>query len=207
MTKLIRTSLSIITIAAGLLVTPFVGGVDLRLISSASAQETAAPPVILVINRNTLLSESKAGKDIAEQAIALRETITKELKDEFDAIKKDEESLLAQQTLLAPEVLRQRAEELQVRGQNFDVHQQVKNREFQASVQKASAEIAKVLEPILTDLITARSATLMLDQSQVMFASPDIDVTAEVMKSLDDKLTKVKVERVTIEVVEEPAKE
>lgn len=207
MTKLIRTSLSIITIAAGLLVTPFVGGVDLRLISSASAQEAAAPPVILVINRNTLLSESKAGKDIAEQAIALRETITKELKDEFDAIKKDEESLLAQQTLLAPEVLRQRAEELQVRGQNFDVHQQVKNREFQASVQKASAEIAKVLEPILTDLITARSATLMLDQSQVMFASPDIDVTAEVMKSLDDKLTKVKVERVKIEVVEEPAKE
>jgi len=203
MKKLYRISLSAFFITAGLLASPYIGSGHNQLLSSAWAQDKAAAPVILIINRAVLLSESKAGKNISEQALVLREKITKELQDEFEKIKKDEESLLAQQTLLAPEVLRQRAEELQVRGQNFDVHQQIKNREFQASIQNASAEIAKVLEPILTELIAARSATLLLDQSQVMFASPDIDVTAEVMKKLDDKLKKVKVERVKIDI---PAK-
>jgi len=201
MTRIFRTSLGVLTIAGALIAPQLSGSGYQNLLGvQAFAQGKTSAPIILIINRNMLLTESKAGKDIGTQAEKLRKTITKELEDEYNGIKKDEDSLVAQQSLLAPEVLRQRAEELQKRKKDFDLHQQVKNREFQASIQNASAEIAKVLEPILTEVIQENSATLLLDQSTVMFASPDIDVTAQVMKKLNDKLKKVKVERVKIDV-------
>ncbi len=169
-------------------------------LSTARAQEVK-PPIILIINRNQILGNSLAGKDIGKQADELRKTIAKELQDEFDSIKKDEESLLAQQTLLAPEVLKQRAEALQARRQKFEVDQQIKNREFQASLQKATAEISKVLEPILMDILKERSASILLERSTILFADPELDITAEAMKRLDEQLKSVKLERVKIELV------
>ena len=84
--------------------------------------------------------------------------------------------------------------------QNFEVTRQVKAREYQASVAQGRAEIAKAVEPIYADIIKERSATIMVGRSQLIFASPDADVTADVMKRLDDKLTTVAFERVKVEV-------
>ncbi len=167
-------------------------------IPRAEAQVTI--PIILVIDRAQLLGESDAGKNIAEQAKGLQETIAKELQGEFDELKKEEEQLISQQSLLAPEVLQERAEKLQIKQRDFEVTQQIKNREFQASLANAQAEIGKALEPILGDIITERSATILVDRSNVMFAIPDIDVTPVALKRLNEKLKEVKLERVKLEV-------
>ncbi len=169
-------------------------------IPKADAQVTI--PIILVIDRAQLLSESEAGKDIAEQAKALQETITKELQAEFDELKKEEEQLIAQQSLLAPEIIQERATKLQIKQRDFEVTQQVKNREFQATIANAQGEIGEALEPILGDIITERSGTLLIDRSNVMFAIPDINVTAEALKRLNENLKAVKLERVKLEVSE-----
>ena len=167
------------------------------------AQAQVTIPIILVIDRAQLLGESEAGKNIAEQAQTLQETIAKELQAEFDELKKEEEQLISQQSLLAPEVLQERAEKLQIKQRDFEVTQQIKNREFQASIAQAQAEIGKALEPILGDIITERSGTILLDRSNVMFAIPDIDVTPVALKRLNESLKEVKVERVKLEVSED----
>ena len=69
-------------------------------------------PVILVVNQAQIISESKAGKDLAEKAKGLQETIAKEIQSEFNTLKKREEDLLAQQTLLSSDVFKERAEKL-----------------------------------------------------------------------------------------------
>lgn len=163
--------------------------------SRVEAQVTV--PIILVINRAQLLNESAAGKNIATQANTLRETLAKELEDEFKSIQSEEEQLIAQQSLLAPEVLQERAQKLQLRRQEFQGTQQAKNQEYQASIAQATGEIGKVLEPILTEMITERSATILIDRAELIFATPEIDVTAEVMKRLNDKLTEVELKRIT----------
>lgn len=163
--------------------------------SRVEAQVTV--PIILVINRAQLLNESAAGKNIATQANTLRETLAKELEEEFKSIQSEEEQLIAQQSLLAPEVLQERAQKLQLRRQEFQGTQQAKNQEYQASIAQATGEIGKVLEPILTEMITERSATILIDRAELIFATPEIDVTAEVMKRLNDKLTEVELKRIT----------
>ena len=172
-------------------------GLTVNQLYTSRVEAQVTVPIILVINRAQLLNESEAGKNIATQANTLRETIAKELEDEFQLIKSEEEQLIAQQSLLAPEVLQERAQKLQLRRQKFQVTQQTKNREYQASIAQATGEIGKVLEPILTEMITERSATILIDRAELIFATPEIDVTAEVMKRLNDKLTEVELKRVT----------
>ena len=164
------------------------------------AAQAQNAPVILVVNQAQIISESKAGKDLAGKAQGLQETIAKEIQNEFNTLKKREEDLLAQQTLLSSDVFKERAEKLRVDQQNFEITRQVKAREYQASVAKGRAEIAKAVEPIYADIIKERGATIMVGRSQLIFASPDADVTADVMKRLDDKLTTVAFERVKVEV-------
>ena len=86
-----------------------------------------------------------------------------------------------------------------MRRQEFQVTQQVKNREYQASVAQSTGEIGKVLEPILTAMITERSATILIDRAELIFATPEIDVTAEAMKRLNDKLKEVELKRVKLD--------
>lgn len=172
-------------------------GLTVNQLYTSRVEAQVTVPIILVINRAQLLNESEAGKNIATQANTLRETIAKELEDEFQSIKSEEEQLIAQQSLLAPEVLQERAQKLQLRRQKFQVTQQTKNREYQASIAQATGEIGKVLEPILTEMITERSATILIDRAELIFATPEIDVTAEVMKRLNDKLMEVELKRVT----------
>ncbi len=168
------------------------------LMPKADAQVTI--PIILVLDRAQLLGESDAGKNITEQAKELQELIAKELQEEFDALKKEEEQLISQQSLLAPEVLQERAQKLQIKQRDFEITRQVKNREFQASIARAQNEIGKVLEPILGDIITERSGTILIDRSNIMFAIPDIDVTPVALRRLNEKLQTVKLERVKLEV-------
>jgi len=166
-------------------------------VHKASAQVTI--PVILVIDRGMILNESDAGKNLAEQAKTLRETIAKELETDFAEIQKEQKQLEAQVGVVSDDVLGQRTDALRVKVRDYDREQQLKNREYQASVAKATGQISQALQPILTDILKTRSATILLDSSQLLFASPEIDITAEAMKKLNEELQKVELVRVKVD--------
>lgn len=157
-----------------------------------------------------ILNESDAGKNLAEKAKALRETIAKELETEFADIQNEQKQLEAQVGVVSDDVLAQRTEELRAKVKDYDRKQQLKNREYQASVSQATSTIAKSLQPILTEILKARSATILLDSSQLLFASPEVDITAEAMKKLNEQLKSVDLVRVKVDekgnVIDETAK-
>ncbi len=156
-------------------------------------------PIILVIDRNKILSESLAGKSVTEQAQKLQETIGKELEDEFTKIKTEQEQLNAQAALLSAEVLKTRTDKLSEKIRVYERNQQFKNTEFRASVSYATGKISESLTPILEQVLRERSATLLLDKSVTIFASSDVEVTADVMKRLDEKLKTVQLVRIKVD--------
>jgi len=170
------------------------------LIGSAVAQDS---PVILIVNQQALLVNSKAGKDIARQMGDLQKIVNNEIRTEVEQISKEGENLQTQKDLLSEDVLRDRARSLALRERNFPAFRELKVRELELTEQKALAEIGKELQPILQKIVEKRGATLLLDRSAVMFASADNDITADVMAELDKRIDSVKVERVEIKRGEE----
>lgn len=163
---------------------------------AADAQSDRATPVILILNQQRVIAESRAGQSMTPQLTELQEEAAKELENEVSDLKKEAEDLKKQRDLLAEDVWMKKAQQLAVKEQNLPALQEVKRQEIRLSQEKAINEINQVMRPILKDIVEKNGATLMLDRAAVMYASQETDITDEVIRQLDKKLKKIEVEKV-----------
>lgn len=191
--------------AAALIVASFAGG---ALVNNAEAQSAQKAPVILIVDRAQILSQSKAGKTIPAQADALKASVQKELEAEADKLKKEIESFQKNAALMSEEVRNKTEQDLTVRSQYaMPQRVQIMEQAFSATVQNAQTEILVASQPFLKEIVERRGATILLDRSAVMYFSPETDVTQEVMTALDKKLPSVEVKKVSLAEIEKKIQE
>ena len=166
--------------------------------SLAFAPAALAESVILVFDVDRAIALSKAGKSMAGQ---LEEQIAKVRADEGEALKSlqsEAEKIKEQQKLLAPEALQKKVEELRSKEVERRRSLSEKSQSIQAGGQRAAAEIVKIAEEELSNISKERKADIVMRREAVFFASPAIDVTAELVSRLDKRLSKVKVTPVAV---------
>ncbi|MEO1013625.1 MAG: OmpH family outer membrane protein [Pseudomonadota bacterium] len=189
----------ILSLAAGgiaLAAATFVAGASF---SQAEAQSSKKPPVILIVDRTRLISQSKAGQTIPDQAKSVQESVKKELEGEAAKLKSDIEKYQKNASLLSEEVRKKTEQELAMRQQVALPQQaQIMEQAFVAAVQSAEAKVLVESQPILKDIVESRGATILLDRSAVLYAAPETDVTEAVLNQLDKKLKRVDVEKISL---------
>lgn len=183
------------------------GGAGMVAVSGAQAQQAAKAPVILTLDQQQVLAQSKVGQSMQPQLAKLQKEANAELNAEAEKVVKEGEDLKKQKDLMAEDVWLQKAKEVAVKQNNLPVLRDVKVRELQLSEQKALAEIGEAMKPILKEIVERRGATLLLEHSAVMYASVDTDITQEVIAALDKKITSVKVEKVSLAELQRKAAE
>lgn len=164
----------------------------------AFAPAAFAESVILVFDVDRAIALSKAGKSMAAQ---LEEQFSKVRTDESEILKNlqsEAEKLKEQQKLLAPEALQKKVEELRSKEVERRRSLNEKSQSIQAGGQRAAAEIVKIAEEELSAISKERKADIVMRRDAVFFASPAIDVTAELVSRLDKRLSKVKVTPVAL---------
>lgn len=162
----------------------------------AAAQQKA--PVILIVNQNQVLAQSKAGASINAQLEKLQQAANDDLNAQAQAIVKEGEDLKKQKELMAENVWMEKAKALTVRQNNLPAMRDVKVRELQISEQQAFGTLNESLTPILKKIVDARGATLLVDRSAVIYAASDTDITAQVIAELDKAITTVAVQKVSL---------
>lgn len=176
--------------------------------TAAEAQKDGKAPVILIVNTDFVVAQSKAGKTIPGQAEQVRSSVAKELEAEGEKLKKDIEDFQKNAGLMSDEVKQQKAQELQVRQQyTLPQRAQIADQAFRLAVQNAQGKILQEAEPILKDIVEKRGATVLLDRNAVLYASVETDVTQEVISALDKKLDKVEVQKISLAEIEKQIKE
>jgi outer membrane protein len=166
--------------------------------SLAFAPAALAEPVILVFDVDRAIGLSKAGKSMAKQ---LEAQVSKVRDDEGEILKSlqsEAEKLKEQQKLLAPEALQKKVEELRLKEVERRRSLTEKSQSIQAGGQRAAGEIVKIAEEELSAIAKERKADIVMRRDAVFFASPAIDVTAELVSRLDKRLSKVKVTPVAL---------
>ena len=178
------------------------------MVNNAEAQSAQKAPVILIVDRAQILSQSKAGKTIPAQADALKASVQKDLEAEADKLKKEIESFQKNAALMSEEVRNKTEQDLTVRSQYaMPQRVQIMEQAFSATVQNAQTEILVASQPFLKEIVERRGATILLDRSAVMYFSPETDVTQEVMTALDKKLPSVEVKKVSLAEIEKKIQE
>lgn len=191
--------------ALALIVAGFTGG---SLLGDAEAQSNGKAPVILVVDRAQVVSQTKAGKTIPAQAEEVRKTVEKELEAEADKLKKDIENFQKNASLMSDEVRQKTEQELTGRYQvGLPQRVQIMEQAFSTVVQRAQQQILVESQPILKEIVDKRGATVLLDRASVMYAAPETDVTQEVIAALDKKLPSVEVQKISLAEIEKRIKE
>ena len=191
--------------ATAFVVAGFVGGSALNV---AQAQRDAKPPVILIVDRAQLVSQSKAGKTIPGQAEEVRDSVAKELEAEADKLKQDIENYQKNASLMSDEVRQQTEQELAIRQQvGLPQRAQIMEQAFTAAVQNAQAKVLVESQPILKEIVDKRGATILLDRAAVMYAAPETDITQEVIAQLDKKMSTVEVQKISLAEIEKRLQE
>lgn len=157
---------------------------------------TAKPvlaPVILIVDLQQMLQDSKAAKAVQSVLNQQYGTYSKGVAQREDELRKQREELERQRTVLAPETFNMRATELQQRYDALGKEVQGRRQALQQSLNESMNKVKTAALEVVADIVKERKANLVIEKQAMVFEAEDLDITAEAIKRLDQKLPSVPV--------------
>ena len=157
---------------------------------SAPGAATAGPPAprVIVIDRNTILRLSSAGKAMMASAQGLSRQADTEFKTQADGLQKEATALQQQLAILAPDARTAKQTEFNAKQDAFQRRVTDRQTQIQNGFAVAGQKLDTALGPILQTIMRERGANLLLDRSAVILATIDVDVTATAIERLNQAL-------------------
>jgi Skp family chaperone for outer membrane proteins len=180
-----------------------VAALSLTASSQAFAQAAAAPaithgpaiPGVCVMSIEGVISGSTVGKYVQTRLQQIATQVGAELKAEETAIQNDAKTLDGQKATLDQGTFEQRAAALQVRANAYQRKSQLRERELQATQQKALGRVGQELDPIIRQVYQQRQCSLLLQRDALVIANPAMDISPTMTTALNAKITQFAFDR------------
>ena len=148
-----------------------------------------------VLDVQKILRSAKAVKSIRNQITAYGTAFEKEIEKEREKLRKGNQELARQRTILAPEAFAEKRREFEQQVVEVQRMVQKRQRDLDKSRTVAMAKVNKSYIDIVTKLANERELFMIIRKGQTAFANPSLDVTKEVLDLLNKKQPTVKVEK------------
>lgn len=182
--KLRRSSLAL-TIAAG---TALAG-----LPTHAADHPPVQPVVVLVVDMQRVLQESKSGKMIQSQMQQQVSSYQKNLAKQDQDLAATQQDLQRQQSILAQDAFALKVKEFEQRVSDAGKRAQEAQQNLTESRNEAVGKVDTAMLQVIDGLAKERGANLILNRAAVVMFDVRMDVSDEVIKRLDEKLPAVTV--------------
>lgn len=163
-------------------------------IATAQASGKVPPTVIAVIDSQRVNREAAALKNARQQLEQYRFNFQSEIAKEEEKLRAEEQEISRQRSVLSPEAFEQRRQAFQ--GKVIDLQKRIQERSqsLEKMLNGVREQVTLQVIEILKGLAQERGFNMVLDRAQVqIFIGDNIDITAEVLKRLDQRLPSVKV--------------
>lgn len=163
----------------------------------ACSQPTHAETKIAVVDVQKLLSESKAAVNIQEQLKKQREDFQKELAAVEEKLRSEEKAILEEREKLTKEELQAKAQEFETKI--LEARQEVdkKRRTLEQAANKAVFNLRQEVVQVVADIADENAYNLVITRQNVVLAEKSMEITDQVMKELNKKVTEIKLEMKT----------
>jgi len=173
--------------------------VALAIATSASAQTApaaAAPAVthgpaltgVCILSSQQAIGTSLVGKAVNTRLTTIAQQVNAELSSERTALEAEAKGLDAKKATLAQDAQEQQAAALQVKANAWQRKGQLRQKELEATEQKALARVYQELDTPIRQVYQAQKCSLLLDRESVMLANPAMDITSGVVAALDARI-------------------
>jgi len=157
---------------------------------AARAQEIA-PPVIVIVDVQQILRDSAVAKNVQVQMDQRTDRYSKEVAVQENELRRTQDELERQRSLLAPEAFNAKMRDFQQRYDALDHGVQATRQALQQAYNDAMTKVESTALQIIADIAAERKANLVVTKAAVLFTAQGLDVTSEVIRRLDEKLPSV----------------
>jgi outer membrane protein len=147
--------------------------------------------VMLVVDPQQIIAESKAGKSISQQMDQHRQTFMKEMAQSENSLNQQRDELQRQSTVLSKEAVDQRLRDFQAKVDDLRRNADSKQRTLQYSWSLALNDIERNIVQVVSEIATERKASLVLSKQAAVIVDKNLDITPEVLQRLDQRLPSV----------------
>lgn len=167
-------------------------------VAAVGTAQAASPAVILIVNTEAVFAQSKVGQSIRTQFQEQAKKLQAESTKAEEKLQADAKKLSDERALLSQEDLQKKFQALQQREMEHQQSMQEKGQALQLGVQQANAKVEAALRPIFAEVMKEKGGTVLFDQSVIVAGGSDLDISAEILKRLNEKLTTVEVKPVSL---------
>ncbi|MCH7864093.1 MAG: OmpH family outer membrane protein [Proteobacteria bacterium] len=150
---------------------------------------------IAVLDVQKILSDSSAVKNIREQVAEYSSTFENEVEKKRNEIRTANQELTRQRTILSPDAFAEKRRLFEEKVVGVQRLVQQRQRELDASRNKAMADVNKAYTEIVAQLAAERNLAVILRKVQTVFTIGNLDVTQEVLSRLNKQLPTVKIDK------------
>ena len=155
----------------------------------------AAIPGLCTLSPEAALATSQVGNYVGTRMQQIVAQANAELQGEKTQLDNDAKAIDARRATMDQNTLEQQAAAIQVRASAWQRKAQLRDREVQATEQKAVSRIGQEMEPLIRQVYQQRACSVLLQRTAVVIANPAMDITPQVVTALNAKITQFAFDR------------
>jgi Skp family chaperone for outer membrane proteins len=157
-----------------------------------------AIPGLCLLSREAIYANAAVGKAASARLAQLAKDAQTEVDAERKPLATDIQAFQAGAAKLTPEQRAQREQALAPRAQAVQAKTQQRAREIEATRTKALGQIAGYAQPVIAQVYGQHKCGLLVDRNSVLGGNMANDLTPDVVKGLDAKVTTITFNRETL---------
>lgn len=156
-------------------------------------QPTLMAPVVAVVDIEKIIRECTASKGIRDQLSTKRDSYQKEITAGEKGLRDEWKKIVDQKGKLPEAQLAEKQKAFEAKAKDFQKNVQAHAKTLDQALNGAVNEVKKAAGQIVAEAAAAKGANVVLDKSQVVVVEAKLDLTNEVMETLNKKLPSVQV--------------
>ena len=155
------------------------------------------PPItgLCVYSNDYTIGASAVGKFVTQRLQQLEQQAQAELSADQSSLQTDAKAFDARRSTLSGDQAQQQELTLQQRDAALQRKAEIRQRELQATMQKALGRVVSEANPLVAQVYAQHSCSILLDGQVVMGSNPTMNITPDVVRLLDAKITQFPFDR------------
>ena len=149
---------------------------------------------VAYLDMKFILNNSKAGKGAQDFLHESFQANQKKFLDKENALKKEENDLLTQKTILTKEEYQKKSDNLRKKVIDYQSQRRTSLEKITAQRAKAREKLLEKLDPILQTYIEESDISLVIDRKNVVMGNTNLDITDIIIKKLNKEFPSLSIE-------------
>ncbi|MBY0406090.1 MAG: OmpH family outer membrane protein, partial [Rickettsiales bacterium] len=148
---------------------------------------------IAIVNIQQVMRDSTAAQSVREQLESKQKTFQSEISKKEESLQKEDQELGKKRSVLSKQAFEEKARAFRTKATEVQKEVQAKKATLDAAFERALSDIQKVVTEVIADLAKEKNFQVAIPTSQILYGDTKLDVSAEVLKRLNEKMPKLDV--------------